>query len=253
MMQTYEQIQFQVGAWSIKNFGNQETPYLQSLGAGTISPDQPRREGDKPIVDARYRGLRVVALGSLAPLMGLVEEVGELARAVEMVPAPHERSVENERKREMEDALGDIAIYLCDYCCRENIMIPIRADLSRGDRYFNRVMGIVAYLGQLYHCHLKRHQRIRGMHVLTQFQAARMEALRGFVWHLEVCAMDHIKNDLLTILNGTWNKIVKKRDWHKDAAEGGGHKHNRASPSDDMPYPPGHERDGVSKPIPRED
>lgn len=214
-MQTFEKIQFQVGAWSLKNFNGQETPYLNVRFAGEVR-DCARNKGDAPgpAWDALHSEALVVSLGGLAPLMGLVEEVGELCGA--------------KSRTDAQDALGDIAIYLCDYLCRENIQWPTRIELPVEQQYTAApVTGIVVCLGALHHCHLKRFQRIRGMHDLKAFEAKRMEALHGLVWHMELVA-ENANDDLLTLLNHTWNTIVNKRDWKKDAGGGGGHTHTAA-------------------------
>jgi len=198
-MQTFEQIQFQIGAWNVKTFGRHETPHLHAYEPGTIKHNYARAEGERP--GARRVGL-VVALGSLAPLMGIMEEVGELMAADEDAERTH-------------DALGDIAVYLCDYCCRENIPYPARAAVTKKAQYASPGTGLVVYLGHLYHCHLKRYQRIRGYHDPGVFSIARAEALRGFVWHLEAFTKKYTSTNLLTILNQTWNQVVKKRKYNE--------------------------------------
>lgn len=205
-MESYEQIQAQVGAWNIANFGNQETPYLKVVNAGTVKAGTPRGPEDKPGL-LRPLNPVVVELGSMAPLMGIVEEVGELYEATGSLA--------------IEDAIGDIAIYLCDYCCRENIPFPSRVDIDPACR-MDPKDGLVVYLGRLHHVHLKRHQRIRGMHDRAAFSATRDPALRAFVWHLEAYAKAYTKADLLIIINTTWGSVVKKRDWLTEPITGGG-------------------------------
>jgi hypothetical protein len=207
-MQTYQEIQAQVGAWSVANFGRQETPHLNAFQRGTMLHDTARAKGDAP---GRTLGPVAVALDGLAPLMGIMEEVGELFGSKE----PADRN----------DAIGDIAVYLCDYCCRECIQWPIRIELTPVEK-MDPVTGLVVYLGRLYWCHLKRLQRIRGMHQPVIFRSARLGALHGFIWHLEEMAREESNTDLLTLLNKTWNNVVKKRDWNANAANGGGHTHN---------------------------
>lgn len=89
-MQTLQQIQTAVGEWSEKNFGGQETPFIAVHEGGP-------KKG-------------TAMLGSLAPLMGVAEELGELAGA------------RNDHDRR--DALGDILIYFCDYGAREKFVLP---------------------------------------------------------------------------------------------------------------------------------
>lgn len=208
-MQTYRIIQKEIGAWSKKNFGDQETPYLEVYHCGTILKGAARTKGDEAgeMVPTEV----VVALGSLAPLMGIMEELGEL--------------FESREDADREDALGDIAVYLCDYCCREGILWPVRIELPSNEKT-DPTTGLVVYLAKLFRCHLKRHQRIRGMHEDVHFETSRMAALRALVWHLEEMAREWTPETNLTmILNETWNRIVSKRDWKADPTEGGGHTH----------------------------
>lgn len=209
-MQTFQQIQFQIGSWSAKNFGCQETPYLRVRRAGNIERGRPRAKGDVsglPLGDPV-----VVELGALAPLMGMVEELGELAEA--------------NAARDRDDAVGDIAVYLCDYLCREGLAWPERFTIPDADQYIPPLAGLMLHIGKLFRCHLKRHQRIRGMENDEAFHAARMDAIRGIVWHLEDVSRNADRGtNLLVILNATWNGIVSKRDWRADAAGGGGHSH----------------------------
>jgi len=63
-------------------------------------------------------------LGSLSPLLGLVEEVGELSH----VTLKHHQGIrgyddEQKYQEERDDAVGDILIYLCDYASREGISL----------------------------------------------------------------------------------------------------------------------------------
>lgn len=206
-MQTFEQIKKQVGEWNIANFGNQETPHLRDVPVALLPPDKRQRMYD-------LGRTMVVALGSLAPLMGMMEELGELYEA-DVAGDPGGAA----------DATGDIAIYLCDYCCREGIKFPARPVLPEEKQYDDTLAGMVVYLGRLYHCTLKRHQGIRGMSFDGLYNQTRDDAVVGFAWHLHKYA--HVAKDinLLTILNTTWHKIVKKRDWRADPNEGGGHSH----------------------------
>ncbi len=72
--------------------------------------------------EVSYWSRKNFALGSLAPLLGIVEEVGELCHATLKY---HQgiRSLDNRTKYEADrnDAVGDILIFLCDYANREDI------------------------------------------------------------------------------------------------------------------------------------
>ena len=208
-MQSFEQIRAQVGAWSRENFGDQETPFLKVYEAGNIGPNK-RDKADTPGPEWQGVNPLVAGLGGLAPLLGIAEEVGELAGA--------------NTKADAKDAVGDIAIYTCDYLTREGVAWPDKEVPKQS--FVDPLTGLVAFLGQLNHCHLKRLQRIRGFHDKEHFEAKRLEALRGFLWHLELAAQEATNSNLLIVLNSTFHAIVEKRNWKKDAAAGGGHVHH---------------------------
>ena len=194
-MQTFEQIQFQVGAWGMKAFGNQETPYLGCLEAGTISPTNPRQPGDQPDKQKRLFE-HVVELGGLIPLMEIVEELCTLA------------TVTHEWARE--DTVGNILITLCDYCCRENIIFPVRPAIQAREEREPRE-GLIVGIGRLYQCHRKRHQRLDGFHDIQMFKEARADALRLFIYHLVIYTRNYTKTNVLTLLNKAWNRITKEQ------------------------------------------
>lgn len=87
-------------------------------------------------------------LGSLLPLLGIGEEVGELDAAIE----------EN-NEAEIRDALGDIMIYLMDFCNREQVLIY---ECIPRDTIMVKPTTFSRALGRLNHVMLKRHQGIRG-------------------------------------------------------------------------------------------
>jgi NTP pyrophosphatase (non-canonical NTP hydrolase) len=56
---------------------------------------------------------------SINPLLGIVEEVGELAHSV--LKKRQAIRVNEDHDNNIKDALGDIYIYMCDFAARENI------------------------------------------------------------------------------------------------------------------------------------
>lgn len=209
-MKTFAELQKEVGEWAQANFGNVETPFLDCVTAGNIGTG-PR--GTKDQAGYKVRTPMVACLGGLAPLMGMVEEVGEFAQA--------------ENGNDYLDALGDILIYLCDYCYREGIEFPIRTDtVEKVDRYAP-LTGLAVHLGRLNHCHLKRHERIRGMEDYASFNEKRMYHLFCFVWHLEQATRNIMYKyfSINEIANRTWEKVVSKRNWTESPQDGGGHTH----------------------------
>lgn len=164
-------IQQNVGLWSLENFGQQQSK---------VDPD--------------------LFLGSLAPLMGIAEEIGELASA--------------QYVEEVEDALGDIAIYLCDYAARENFqlqplwpdnIIPATQDVSV----------LMKPLGELFHCTLKRHQGIRGFDMFPTYVKARDKAVQDLLKAMVAVASGH-GFSLPATIQSTWELVVAERDWKKN-------------------------------------
>jgi len=214
-MQTYQAIQAQIGAWSRENFGDQETPYLAIKSAGTIRTGKPRAKSDVP-GNRCPENVAVVCLDGIAPLMGIMEEVGELVVAES-----------GGSKTDMRDAVGDIAIYLCDYLAREGVEWPAIGG-PPDQAFVDARDGMVAHLGQIYRGHLKRFQRIRDFENDAVFEACREDMVYGFAYHLAAYTKAQLEVGLLEVLNETWNNIVKKRDWRDDAVGGGGHTHTGA-------------------------
>lgn len=176
-MKSLNQLKQEVGEWSKANFGEQETEHLKCL----IETSQ---------VDVR------VCLGSLAPLMGLVEELGELQRS--------------ETKEDIEDAIGDIGVYSCDYAYREQIIIPYLGALESS---FSEP---ISYLGGLFHVTLKRHQGIRGYDSDEKYKAERDIYFWHFLESVNVCC----NGRLVEFTNKTWDSIVSKRDWKENPNDG---------------------------------
>lgn len=86
------EIQQEIGEWSRRNFGDQV-----SKSTGQV-------------------------LGSLSPLLGVQEELGELCH---VVLKRHQgiRGYDDDAKyqAERDDAMADIMVYLCDYASREGV------------------------------------------------------------------------------------------------------------------------------------
>jgi hypothetical protein len=195
-MLTLQELQTAVGKWSMTNFGGQETKRLHCY---ILS------EKTSKIVDVGDPTHGVVLLGSLAPLMGLVEEMGEFFEA----KTPEDK----------EDALGDLVIYLCDYAFREEFQL---SDIKLEEPNFDFSRRLDIALGRLFHCHLKRLQGIRGMDDDFIFRKKRNEAVGMVLSWLGVCRED---NKVLRLANKTWETVLKKRDWKSDPIAGGGHTH----------------------------
>lgn len=134
------------------------------------------------------------------PLLGLVEEHGELRDAKTI--------------GEVCDAIGDVMIYLADYCGRNKLQ------LIDGDA-INVADDLALY--RLCHFHLKREQGIR--HTPEECACGQQACVNHIVSTMKLrCADEHI--DFYAVITDTWNR-VKVRDWQKNPiaaakiAEGG--------------------------------
>ncbi len=172
-MKTLSEIQQEVGLWSEANFGNQRS---KTVG---------------------------VALRELAPLLGIVEEVGEFNEAIN-----------NGDTSEMEDAIGDMLVYLCDYTYRSGCTLEDEFPTIGISQHLT----LPCTVGRLCHCVLKRHQGIRQFAESSYFQERRKVAINDFLVAVNHCCQGSIKSTPMEILNRTWKK-VSKRDW-KASPEG---------------------------------
>lgn len=95
-MKTLAEIQKEIGEWAKEQFGS------------NLSRDDSSPLWNHP-------------LGSLAPLLGMVEEIGELCHAV--VYRHQGRGYDNvqEHREAKEDAVADLMVFACDYANREGM------------------------------------------------------------------------------------------------------------------------------------
>lgn len=182
---TILEIQEEIHDWSRSNFGDNLTGTLDIHNTD---------DGDQ------------VALGALAPLMGMVEELGEYTAA-------------HSREDEL-DALGDQVIYFCDYCARMGMPVP----LDPFQHPYDFGGGVQVSLGELTRCHLKRAQGIRGMDDPDFFKKAHDAAVIRLAGALHGACKAHGVT-FHSILETTWTEVVRKRNWRKDPKAGGGHTH----------------------------
>lgn len=195
-MLNFDQLVREVGEWSENNFGWQETKHLtipwQTDGCSyTTTLAHP------------------VNLNSICPLMGIVEEIGEL--------------YEGGTEPEIKDSIGDAVIFSCDFCFRERTILHIGhnnlAEEIRVDIEPDRAL--VIYVARLLRTVLKRHQGIRGMDNDESYRKARDLNMYHFIHQLSRFVKQTFpKTSLLQIANETWNDIVKKRDWKKNKETG---------------------------------
>jgi hypothetical protein len=130
------------------------------------------------------------------PLIGMVEELGELSLAVW-----------KQDTNEVADALGDTCVFMAHYC--------LEMDFSLEDIYVNRRGGTdcipngLFWIGQLCHAHLKLDEGIRGRPE-QHLRDADM-CLRGLMRYLVVVAVQHDLS-LPDVVESVWLK-VRQRDW----------------------------------------
>lgn len=191
-MRSVKDIQIDVAIWSTRNFGHQQSK---------VDPD--------------------LFLGSLAPLLGIGEELGEY--------------FEEGKLEDSLDALADMGVYLCDYAAREGFTLPDMVEaynsIPQEEHSMDAVAGLAIYLGRLFNCTLKRHQGIKGMDNRDAYVEKRDAAVRGLLTCLDRCvAEEHPEagreRDFTELLDETYQNIVKKRNWKEDPETGGGHNHH---------------------------
>lgn len=204
-MLTFDELVQDVGAWSLANFE-------QSWTDLPVRYTDPHNEGS-PVK---------VGLGSLAPLLGIGEEIGELNDAV--IIADDDQLL---------DSVGDILIYLCDWCHREDLPFPVEYSAEECEVDEDGTLNALsAAYGRMCHCKLKRCQKIRSMDNDPTYQGGMHGAMTSLMCALAAYMKQSLsindkkadKHNLLKIANDTWGSVVSKRDWkawRKAGVEGG--------------------------------
>lgn len=189
---TLTNLQNAVHQWSHANFGDQIS---KAITIGITREDRENHNGEVPL-----------PLGSLAPLLGLVEELGEYNDA--------------RVQSDVVDAISDIGIYLLDYCWREgaNISVAYKAAMTvkTHENQNPRTVGmhmIVSGIGHLCHCTLKRHQGIRDMDIPAVYQGHRDASLAKILAGLEILSQEVAGKSCIDLMGKTFLNIVKKRNW----------------------------------------
>lgn len=229
---TWPALAEKVDAWgsSPQNFGVQcfmnedEHPCLASLRKP--KPEDPNGGSDnvQNYVSMKDTQHVTAVMGYLAPLMGIVEEFGEFAEACL-----------DEEPEDIADAAGDVAIYVAHYIGRHPIEVDWNRDIEDprptaptgflGTRLF-WTRHCQKHIGLLYRAHLKRCQGIREMDDDEKFGKCRDVNLIGFLYSFGMLLKEHdIHDSVVSLGNKTFTKIVSKRNWSEDAAQGGNHSH----------------------------
>lgn len=144
------------------------------------------------------------------PLLGMIEELCELQEAWDRKDKP-----------EIVDAIGDVGIYMLDYCGKRGWSMQELWDFQQeaGGVYWH----LVPYIRQLAHHQLKGEQGIRGGSAAHDVELVR--TLRQTLGCLNVIA-EAVSTSFPVVINEVWAK-VRLRDWTKnpnnahEVAEGG--------------------------------
>lgn len=140
-------------------------------------------------------------------LLGMIEELGELAEAVggtREVPA-------------IVDAAADFMIYAASYCNHKQWMMQELWDLRDNTMGFSilpRMADFVRTVGRVSHHHLKSEQKIRGKQ--EHHDAEGKKWLSYLFWNVEACLCREITDpDLPRIACDVWRTEVKPRSWEQ--------------------------------------
>lgn len=150
------------------------------------------------------------------PLLGVVEEIGELYEAFYLQNSSKAPVI---KESEIDDAVGDIMIFLAHYCGLNGYDI-----MDCVDKYGREqeamfapfaLSDVVMAAGRLCQAHLKSAQGVRGNR--------HAEAAKRYVGHIVgalriLCELQ--KQDLTEVIGDVWSE-VKKRDWKKFPKDGG--------------------------------
>lgn len=187
-----------ISKWSSLNFGDQKSKLME------------------------YTVRIPISLGPLAPLMGMVEELGEFAE----VYLCGDEGDDSDREEKIDDSLSDMFIYFCDYLARENVPFALSnytriSSLESEFEYFDDELRILTIaIGRLYHCTLKAHQGIRKFADIKYYRKKRDSACKNVFVCLNAASVRQTGKCILTLAEKTWNETVSKRDWATDPETG---------------------------------
>lgn len=156
------------------------------------------------------------------PLLGVVEELGELQVATQRLDALKELKPETigvlglqpkELEADVEDAVADTVIFLADFC--NTMGFDLTAILQRKVTFLDDELVVV---GRLAHAFLKSTQGIRGSE--KDHREAMEASVASLYGGLNRFAEEHLHYQLLVLVEKVWNR-VKQRDFKKDPKAGG--------------------------------
>lgn len=153
------------------------------------------------------------------PLLGMIEEILEFDSAwkdMDVACTFDTPPVSEWEKLQANilDAVGDIAIYMLDYCGKRGLELNSLwvERLFLDDKMSRNWHDLTPLARRLAHHQLKGEQGIRGTpeHHLREIDMT----CRAVLAHLEVICKS-MRKDFLEILDGVWSK-VRQRDWTKN-------------------------------------
>jgi len=136
------------------------------------------------------------------PLLGMVEEIGELEEAIVL-----------KNETEIKDSIADILIFMSDFCTYMNFDLE---EISMQKVHSYRFRTRSSIIGRISHSYLKMDQGIRG--TPEQHRNDISKGLSELYENLALYCMYHDEN-LFEILEDTWNK-VKQRNWKNNPTTG---------------------------------
>ena len=150
------------------------------------------------------------------PMLGIIEEMCELEEA--QMLAGETGKEESDAAAQL-DAIGDIAIYMLDYCGKRGWRMQELWDARACPEWLdNFVMGddndgmpyFAPFIRRLAHSQLKGEQNIRGGQ--GKHDSILKATLSSVLWLLENLSTVYHQRDFLQILEDVWMK-VRQRDW----------------------------------------
>ncbi len=153
------------------------------------------------------------------PLLGIIEEVGELAKAI-LKKDQGIRGTPEKHDRDAVDAIGDIMIYMMNYLnVLEIDMLTVSSTV-----YLHRVDMSYDTVGNP----PSMHQIRKDLVILISRSLSKMHESPGQSFGVIMTYLDMFSRTygmtLLEVVEKTWS-IVGKRNWVEDAMVGGNHTH----------------------------
>jgi NTP pyrophosphatase (non-canonical NTP hydrolase) len=179
-------------------------------------------EIQREVGDWAWSNFKDKALG-LNPYLGMIEESGELAKAI-LKKAQGIRGTPEKHDSDSVDAIGDIMIYLMNHLNSSMIDIadPFHRSFIRGLALRQHLPEIVAVCRKELVVSIAR--TISGLYVFPgDCKESGSNDLITLLIYLDSLSRS-FGTDLLTVTINTWD-MVKKRNWVEDPVSGGNHTH----------------------------